>query len=173
MNVKVVAETKRLLIKERDSWEFVERKSGKEAVIVLAVTDDGRVLLTEQMRRPLGKRVIEFPAGLVGDEEGGEEPADAARKELKEETGYACTKVELIARGPTTAGISSEVVSFYRARNVRKEGKGGGVSGEDITVHEVPLAEIRAWLEKKERAGLAIDVKIWAGLYWLAVTDNR
>ena len=167
MNVKVVAETKRLLIKERDGWEFVERKNGKEAVVILAVTEDGRVLLTEQMRRPLGQRVIEFPAGLVGDKDESEEPADAARKELKEETGYVCMTVELIARGPTTAGISSEVVSFYRARNVRKEGKGGGVGGEDITVHEVPLREIRNWLEEKERAGLAIDIKIWGGLYWL------
>src|SRR6185436_10565451 len=106
--MKKICEGKRLIVFERDDWEFVERKKGKEAVVVIAQTDDGRVILTEQLRRPVDARVIEFPAGLVGDEDESEDAAETAKKELEEETGYTCERVELLARGPSSPGITSE-----------------------------------------------------------------
>jgi ADP-ribose pyrophosphatase len=166
--MKKIAEGKRVVILEDDGWEFVERKKGKEAVAVLAQDDRGRVILTEQFRRPVGKVVIDYPAGLVGDEEGSSDPAETAQKELHEETGFTCEGVELLAKGPTSAGITSEIVSFYRAHGVRKEGDGGGVGGESITVHTVALEELRSWLEAREREGKLIDLKIWGGLYFLS-----
>jgi ADP-ribose pyrophosphatase len=166
--MKKIAEGKRVVILEDDGWEFVERKKGKEAVAVLAQDESGRVILTEQFRRPVGKKVIDYPAGLVGDEEGSSDPAETARRELDEETGYTCERVELLAKGPTSAGITSELVSFYRAHGVRKKGEGGGVGGESITVHTVALGEIRSWLAAREREGKLIDLKIWGGLYFLA-----
>ena len=164
---KKIAEGKRVLLLEDEGWEYVERKKGKTAVAVLAMTDDGHVILTEQLRRPVGKRVIDWPAGLVGDEDPDADPAGTAKKELEEETGYTCDSVELLASGPSSPGILSEIVSFYRARGVRKTGDGGGVGGEDIDVHTVPLHDIRAWLKKKKGADALIDLKIWGGLYWL------
>ena len=161
--MKTVFEGKHLFVKERDDWQYVERKSSTEAVAVVAETDDGALVLTEQQRKPLDRRVIDFPAGLVGDEEGTSDPAKTAKKELEEETGYTCDSVELLTRGPSSAGITSEIVSLYRARGVRKRGEGGGVGGEDITVHVIPRAELRDWLKKKEREGVLIDLKL--GIY--------
>ena len=149
-----------------DDWQYVERKKGKSAVAVLAMTEGGEVILTEQFRKPLGKRVIDYPAGLVGDE-GTNDPAATAKKELEEETGYTCDSVEHVATGPSSPGITSEMVSFYRARGVRKEGDGGGVEGENITVHLVPRAALEKWLHDREAAGLLVDLKLWGGLYFL------
>jgi len=131
------------------------------------VTEDGEVILTEQYRRPVQARVIDWPAGLVGDE-GNDDPEEAAKRELEEETGYTCDSVELLASGPTSAGITSELVSLYRARGVRKIGDGGGVGGEDITVHLVALRGIEDWL--KTREGVLVDAKLWSGLYFLTTS---
>lgn len=165
--MKKIAEGKRVVILENDGWEYVERKKGKEAVAVIAQDDRGRIILTEQFRKPVGKQVIDYPAGLVGDEEGSSDPAKTARKELEEETGFTCDEVELLAKGPTSAGITSELVSFYRAKGVRKEGEGGGVGGESITVHTVAIEDLQSWLKAREREGKLIDLKIWGGLYFL------
>jgi ADP-ribose pyrophosphatase len=59
-------------------------------------------------------------------------------------------------------------VTFFRASGLRHTGKGGGVDHEDIVVHEIPLAEVTAWLESKARTGALIDPKIYAGLFFLA-----
>lgn len=154
-----------LLVLESNDWQYVERKKGKEAVAVLAVIDGG-VVLTEQFREPLGASVIDFPAGLVGDEDqlG---PAETAKKELEEETGYVCESVERLARGPSSPGITSEIVSFYRAHGIVKAGGGGGVGGEDIKVHVVPLHELEDWLRAREGEGFLVDLKLWGGLYFL------
>src|SRR2546421_6684175 len=97
-----VFEGKHLLVLERDDWEFVERKKGKSAVVILAVTDDDRVILVEQFRRPVNARVIDFPAGLVGDDDDNADPAETAKRELLEETGYSCANVVLLTSGPTS-----------------------------------------------------------------------
>ncbi len=165
--MKTVCEGKRVLLLERDGWEYVERKKGKEAVAIIAITDDRRVILTEQHRKPVDARVIDWPAGLVGDEDESGDPPKTARKELKEETGYDCERVELLARGPSSPGITSEIVSFYRAVVVRRVGEGGGVGDEDIKVHAVPLDAVEQWLKKQNGAGKLVDLKVWGGLYFL------
>ena len=165
--MKKIAEGKRVVIIENEGWEYVERKKGKEAVAVIARDDAGRVILTEQFRRPVNARVIDFPAGLVGDEEGSSDPAVTARKELEEETGYTCERVEFLAQGPTSPGITSEVVTFYRAHGVKRKGAGGGVGGEDIEVHTVPLQSLPQWLHEQESKGKRLDLKLWSGLYFL------
>jgi len=164
MTMKTLFEGKHVLVLERDGWQYVERRSGTEAVAVLAETEDGNVILIEQLRKPLDARVIDFPAGLVGDEGGVSDPAETARKELEEETGYTCTSVELLVRGPSSPGITSEIVSLYRAHGIRKQGEGGGVEGEDITVHVVPRGELRDWLRQKEGEGVLIDLKVGLAL---------
>lgn len=166
--MRTVWEGKHIFVRERDGWEYVERKKATEAVIVVAKTDDGKVVLVEQERKPLAARVIEFPAGLVGDEDDSDAAA-TARKELEEETGFTCAKVERLAGGPSSAGITSEIIHYFRATGLRRAGDGGGVEGENIRVHLVPEPEIRDWLRAKEREGLLIDAKLWSGLYWLTL----
>lgn len=163
---KVIFESERLFVLERDGWQFVERKSADRAVAVIAITDDGAAILTEQYRRPVDARVIDWPAGLVGDE-GDDDPESTACRELEEEAGYICQGVELLADGPTSPGITSETVRLYRAIGVEQKGKGGGVGGEDITVHRVPLAGIEKWLRGKAGQGILVDVKVWSGLYFV------
>ena len=162
--MKTVFEGDKVLVIERDRWQYVERKKGKSAVAVIAETGDGKVILTEQFRRPVNARVVDWPAGLVGDEDPSEDPAETAKKELEEETGFVCETVERLASGPTSPGITSETVTLYRARGVRRKGEGGGVGGEDITVHVIPRAELVRWLREQ---GALVDVKVWAGLYFL------
>src|SRR5688572_27576255 len=162
--MKTVFTGDHILVIERDRWQFVERKKGKEAVAVIAETDDGLVILTEQFRRPVNARVIDWPAGLVGDEDPSISADDTAKKELEEETGYVCTTVERLAKGPSSPGITSEMVTLYRARGVTKKGEGGGVGGEDITVHAIPRGELKSWLGQQTAL---IDLKVWAGLYFL------
>ena len=162
--MKIVFEGDHVYVRERNNWQYVERKKAKEAVAVIAETDDGLVILTEQFRVPVNERVIDWPAGLIGDEDPDTDAAETARKELEEETGYVCEAVERLARGPSSPGITSEVVSLYRARGVRKKGEGGGVGGEDITVHAIPRADLLRWLDAQTAM---IDLKIWAGLHFL------
>ncbi|MEA2571738.1 MAG: ADP-ribose pyrophosphatase [Acidobacteriota bacterium] len=163
---KTEFEGKHVFIFTRDGWEFVERKSAKEAVAVIAATDDGKIVLTEQYRRPVDRRVIDLPAGLIGDEDDSDAAA-TAKKELEEETGYRCRAVERLAGGPSSPGITSEIVHLYRATGLTREGAGGGVGGEEITVHAVPLRDAEQWLRDKEKDGVLVDLKVWSALYFV------
>src|SRR5215213_202744 len=100
--MKTVFTGDHVLVIERDHWQYVERKKGKEAVAVIAETEDGKVILAEQFRRPVNARVIDWPAGLVGDEDPSADAAGTAKKELEEETGYVCESVERLAKGPSS-----------------------------------------------------------------------
>ena len=165
---RILYQGKFIRLVSQDGWEFVERHTCSGIVIILAVTDKGKLLFVEQFRTPVGKKVIELPAGLVDDQEEREGPETAARRELLEETGYEAKKLEHLVTGPVNTGLSADVYSFYRARGLVRRGPGGGADRfEDITVHEVPLNDVPAWLEKISRKGLLIDPKVYAGLYFL------
>lgn len=158
-----------LRLVERNGWEFVERPGVRGIVVVVAVTPAGALLLVEQRREPVGARVVELPAGLVGDDGGpADEPfEEAARRELLEETGWGAARMERLAEGPPSAGVTSEVVTFFRGRELERAGPGGGVDGEEIAVHEVPLGDVEAFLRAREAAGALVDPKVWAGLFLL------
>lgn len=165
---RVLHEGRFLRLAARGGWEFVERTNAQGVVVVIAVTDQGELVLIEQERRPVGAPVIELPAGLSGDDPGshGEELASAARRELLEETGYQADDLELVTRGPTSAGLTSEVITVFRARGVRRVAAGGGVEGEAITIHHVPLAEVPAWLDAAQARGALVDPKVYAALWF-------
>jgi ADP-ribose pyrophosphatase len=163
-----------LSLLRQDHWEYVERSRCEGAVMVVPVTDEGKVILLEQYRVPVGGRVIEWPAGLVNDlpEHRGEAWEAAARRELIEETGYEAGEWAPLTQGPTSPGMSNEVVAFYLARGLKKVGTGGGDAHEDIIVHEIHLNEVEGWLKKQEAAGHQVDPKVYAGLYFLKFTSR-
>lgn len=165
---EVLAQGRFLRLARRNGWEFVERTNAQGVVVVIAVTEEGELLLIEQERRPVGATVIELPAGLSGDDPGaaGEELADAARRELLEETGYEAERLELVTRGPSSAGLTSEVLTIFRATGVRRTGDGGGVEGEAITLHRVRVAEVPAWLDAAQARGALVDPKVYAALWF-------
>lgn len=172
---ELIGAGKHLLLKRRNGWEYVERRQVSGIVGILAVTEDRKLLLVEQYRPALDKRVIEIPAGLAGDLEGTENEAfaEAARRELLEETGYEAREMEYLTEGPASAGLSTEVITFFRARNLRKVAVGGGDTSEKITVHEVPLDTLNTWLAEKRRRGCAVDYKVYTALYFEGLANQR
>jgi len=149
--------------KTRGKWEYVSRTRGIEAAVILAIdsgADGDHVLLVEQYRVPLGAHCLELPAGLVGDEDEGEAIELAAGRELEEETGYRAARIETIGRFASSPGMVSETFTLVRAHGLEKVSEGGGVEGENITVHRVKLADIAAFIAEKRRAGMVMDVKL-------------
>jgi len=158
-----------LRLQKRGRWEYAERTNPGGGVIIIAMTVDDRIVFVEQWREAVRCRTIEMPAGLVGDlDDAHDETAvAAARRELLEETGYRAGRVEFLMAGPSSAGMSNEVIAFVRAFDLVREHAGGGDRTEDIVVHEVPRSEAPHWLLDKAREGYSIDPKLFAGLYFL------
>jgi ADP-ribose pyrophosphatase len=162
-------EGKFLRVLKSGRWEYVDRRNCSGGVAIVAVTEEGKLILTEQHRIPLGARVIELPAGMTADspETAGEAAEAAARRELVEETGYEAEEMECLTSGPPSAGLASEVITFFQARGLRRVGTGGGHGHEEIVVHEIAVREVDRWLKDRAAAGLLIDPKVYAGLYFL------
>lgn len=141
-------------------WEFVERCGGVHAVVILA-EHEGRVILVEQVRVPLGNRkCLELPAGLVGDEDPDATIEETAIKELEEETGFTAASVERLGEFFSSPGMVAEGFTLVRAHGLTRIGNGGGTEHEEIEVHSVPRADIAAFVAQKRAEGCAIDVKL-------------
>lgn len=165
---RVAHEGKYLRMVVRGRWEYVERTHAAGlAVVILALTPDDRVLFVEQYRVPLGRNVIELPAGLVGDIDAGESLELSAARELEEEAGWRPAHCEVLLLGATSAGMSSERAAFVRASGLTRIHAGGGDSTENIIVHEIARAEAPRWLASRMAAGCEVDLKLWSGLWLL------
>jgi ADP-ribose pyrophosphatase len=167
--VETLFEGRWLSLRKRGRWEYAERNNPGGAVIILAVTPEDKVLFVEQYRVSILKNTIEMPAGLVGDEAGqhDESALHAARRELEEETGYRCARVDFVHEGPSSSGMSTEMIAFVRAWDLVRVGPGGGDESENIVVHEVPRREAGAWLFARAAEGYSIDPKLFAGLWFI------
>ena len=148
--------------KRRGKWEYASRARGIRAAAIIAIDDDGCVLLVEQYRVPLGKVCLEIPAGLIGDDAGheGESAELAAMRELEEETGYTAARMDNLGDFYSSPGMVSEAFTLLRARGLTRVGDGGGTEGENITVHRVPLAELPQFVARWRALGHAVDVRI-------------
>ena len=155
-NPKITLHTgKFLALVKEGHWEYADRTNATGAAIIVAVTEEQKLLLVEQYRIPVHARTIELPAGIIGDEPGSndEAHAEAARRELVEETGLEAGHIAALTHGPSSSGLTSETVTLFLATELRRVGAGGGVAHADITVHEVPLTDIDSWLEGTAKEG--------------------
>ncbi|BBL80095.1 ADP-ribose pyrophosphatase [Rubrobacter xylanophilus] len=140
--------------------EYGVMESGGFASVV-PVTGEGEVVLVRQWRQPLGGFTLELPSGAV---DAGEEPREAAERELFEETGYRAEGLEHLVSVHTSTGRSTEVCHLFACRAVR-DGRGPHPEPtEFIEVVRVPLGEA---------LGLALsggitDAASVLGLLWVA-----
>jgi ADP-ribose pyrophosphatase len=148
-----------ILAKRRGRWEYAGRARGIRAAVILAV-DAGEVILVEQFRVPIGKFCLEMPAGLIGDEDDGEDAIDSARRELEEETGYQAAQWEDLGEFWSSPGMVTESYTLLKATGLIRIGDGGGTDHEDIVVHRVPLSRIAETIAEHRAMGHAIDSKL-------------
>ncbi|MBQ2804132.1 MAG: NUDIX hydrolase [Lachnospiraceae bacterium] len=95
-------------------WDLIDHKG---AAAVVAVREDGKLLMVRQYRNALERETIELPAGGLN---GRGEPTDvAAMRELEEETGYTCDKVEFLTSIYTTVAFCNEKIDIYLAKNLK------------------------------------------------------
>lgn len=128
------------------------------AVAIVALFDDGRVLLERQFRYPLGRAFIEIPAGKL---ETGEDPLETGKRELLEETGYVAKAWRRLGLIHNAIGYSDEVIEIWLARDLELR-RQQLAEGEFLEVFSVPLVEAQAMA----RDGRITDVKTVVGLLW-------
>lgn len=129
------------------------------AVAIVALFDDGRVLLERQYRYPHGRDFIELPAGKL---EPGEPHAETARRELLEETGYVASQWTRIGVINPSIAYTDEAIDLYLARGLERR-EANLDAGEFLEVLTPPMDEAVAMV----RDGLITDAKTVAGLLWV------
>ena len=145
--------------------EFTHNRRARGVVLIIPITTAREIVFIEQHRIALKANVIEYPAGLVGDDEPDESFERAARRELLEESGYDSDQLEWLLRGPASPGSSTEVVDFYLARNARRVSERAGVAHERIQVHAVKLDDAHSWLKEKAGQRVLVDPRVNLGVY--------
>lgn len=135
------------------------------AVAILAVLDDGRVLLERQYRYPIAQAVIEIPAGKLNT---GEDPLLCAQRELQEETGYTAKHWSKIRRIHPVISYSTEFIDIYLAEGL-SPGPARLDEEEFLDVFASPLEELLNWVE----TGKITDVKTIISTYWLERRRSR
>ena len=133
--------------------EVVEHKA---AVVLVPIDAEGNVVLVRQYRYPVGRALLEAPAGVVED---GEAPDECAQRELQEETGYASRDLRALGSFWTTPGFCSELMYAYLAKDLVPSSLPADYD-ENIQIVRVPLSGIPGMI----RTGEIQDAKTIAAL---------
>ncbi|MEK4908084.1 ADP-ribose pyrophosphatase [Niallia circulans] len=137
------------------------------AVAVIAITDDNKLVMVEQYRKPLEKVIVEIPAGKL---EKGEEPALCARRELEEETGYECETLELVSSFYTSPGFADEIIHVYVAKGLKQKENAAGLDEDEfVNVLEISLEEALEFIKEKR----IFDAKTIFGVQYLQIANLK
>lgn len=118
------------------------------AVAVLALTDENKIIMVQQYRKALDKVIVEIPAGKL---EKGEEPDSTARRELEEETGYACESLTPLISFYTSPGFADELVHLFVAKGLKKIDNPAGLDEDEfVDVLEISLEEAQEFVKNKK-----------------------
>lgn len=144
-------------------WEAVGRKKSAGAVVMICrLRPSGRIVLVRQYRPPADSMVLEFPAGLINP---GEDPAEAAVRELREETGYKGRVLAMIPDSYSSPGMSSEVIRQV-LMEADEEEQGELVTefdeSEDIETFLVHPGKLSDFLAEVSRNGDRVDGKVFS-----------
>ncbi|MBX2905242.1 MAG: NUDIX hydrolase [Taibaiella sp.] len=112
-------------------------------VNIAAFTEDNKVLMVKQYRHAAGIISTEVPGGVIDP---GEQPIDAARRELMEETGYQFDDIELMATVYPNPATANNVTYLYLARGGRKVAEQNLDENEQLTVHALTIPEVKQLL---------------------------
>ncbi len=162
----------RLLQVYKDTVELPSgAESGREyikhvgAVCIVALTDDGKIVMERQYRYPVGEVVREIPAGKLDSKD--EDPVKAAARELKEETGITAEKYEYLGPLYPTCAYSDEVIHMFAARSL-SFGDRHTDDDEFLEVELVPLDDVAADI----MAGKIADAKTQAAVMRVWVSEH-
>ncbi|MGB2818969.1 MAG: NUDIX hydrolase [Burkholderiaceae bacterium] len=133
------------------------------AVMIIPLLDAEHVLLERQFRYPLGRAIVEFPAGKI---DAGEPPFECARRELLEETGYTARRWSYLGGLHNAVAYSDEKIEIYLAEDLECNGRAALDAGETLEVFEAPWRQLLEWV----RDGSVTDVKTMVGAFWLEKT---
>jgi ADP-ribose pyrophosphatase len=145
------------------TWEMASRRKAAGAVVIVPrLLPSGRFVLVRQYRPPVDAPVLEFPAGLLDE---GEAPAECARRELAEETGYQGTLRQLIGPCLSSPGMTGEslylaLVDVDEALPANRQPQPRPDDGEHLDVLAVAPAELAGLLQAQEAAGVRLDSRL-------------
>lgn len=151
----VMLDTVRLADSSVSKREYIRHPG---AVMVLAFSDERTIVLERQFRYAVDQHLIELPAGKL---EAGEDPLEAAQRELREECGYVAGSWKHLNTIHPCVGYADERIEFYLARDLRQVGRLLD-DGEFLDVLHVPVADAVTWI----REGRITDVKALMGILW-------
>jgi ADP-ribose pyrophosphatase len=154
--LKIQRDTVRLPDGKTSTREFVKHPG---AVVVLALFDDGSILLERQFRYPLDQVFIEFPAGKIDPDE---ESLTCAKRELQEETGYTASEWQFVCTIHNAIAYSDEHLDIFLAKGLTA-GANKLDDGEFLETFKATLPEMLEWV----RQGKITDVKTVIGAFWL------
>ena len=150
---KTVYKGKRITVEELHYFNpragqtlYREHVLAGNAVVIMPVTNDNKLVMIQEPRTPIGKIVLTFPAGMI---EEGEKAEEAAQRELEEETGYKAKTLKKMRVEHPTIGYSNEYITIFLAKDLIKT-KMRLDETEDIKVIEIPIEEAKEMLDKNE-----------------------
>lgn len=149
---------------KRSSREIVRHPG---AVALIPLTNDNKIVMVEQYRKPLERSLLEIPAGKL---EPGEEPAVTAERELEEETGYQAGKMEYITSFYTSPGFANEIIHIYLATELETvDNPADADEDEFVELVEISLEEAVECMKDKR----IYDAKTVFALQYLQLMEKK